>query len=51
MGKIYARLIYKYQIYGTDTTYHCIADVQVRKPQYVEATRAAYLELFGVECP
>lgn len=51
MGKIYARLIYKYQTYGIETSYTCIADVEEKKPQYVEATQAAYLELFGEECP
>lgn len=51
MGKIFARLIWKYQTYGINTSYHCIADVEDRKPAYVDATKEAYLELFGVDCP
>lgn len=48
MGKIYARLIYDYQEKGIDTSVHSIADV---KPKYKDATRAAYMELFGKEAP
>ncbi len=48
MGKIYARLINKYVEFGIDTGYTCIGDV---KEKYKDATRAAYLELFGEEAP
>ncbi len=48
MGKVNARLIHDYVAYGIDTTVHCIADV---KAKYKDATRAAYLVLFGTEAP
>lgn len=48
MGKIYARLIYKYQTYGEDTKYKTLADVP---DKHKEATKAAYWELFGLKVP
>lgn len=48
MGKVYARLIYKYQYEGYDTKYHTLADVPEK---YKEATREAYWDLFGLEIP
>ena len=48
MGKVYARLIHDYVAYGIDTTVHSIADV---KAKYKDATRSAYMELFGQAAP
>jgi hypothetical protein len=48
MGKIYARLIYNYQTYGTDTKYKTLADVPEK---HQEATRVAYFELYGMNVP
>jgi len=45
MGKIYARLIHKTLVEGITTSYSCLADVPVK---YQTATKAAYLELFGI---
>lgn len=47
-GKIYARLINKYVVYGLETGYHSIADVPTK---YKDATREAYRILFGVDAP
>ena len=47
-GKIYARLINAYVVYGTHTGYHSVSDVPAK---YRDATRHAYKELFGVDAP
>ena len=48
IGKVNARLIHDYVAYGIQTTVRCIADV---KEKYKDATRAAYLALFGTDAP
>ena len=48
MGKIYARLIYKYVTYGINTGYKKLSDVPVK---YQGDTKIAYKELFGADCP
>ena len=48
MGSVYADLIHEYVTYGTETGYHCIADV---KEKYQEKTRVAYKKKFGVDAP
>lgn len=48
MGKIYARLIYKYVTYGINTGYKKLSDVPVK---YQGDTKIAYKELFGTDCP
>lgn len=47
-GKIYARLIYKWQTYGIETKYKSLAQVPEK---YKEATRQAYWDLYGLEVP
>ena len=46
MGKIYARLIYKYKVEHIETPYHSLSDVPAK---YREATQVAYKELFGLD--
>lgn len=48
IGKVNARLIHDYVAYGIETTVRCIAEV---KAKYQDATRAAYLALFGTAAP
>lgn len=48
MGKIYARLIHKYNYEGIDTAYHTINDVPAK---YQAATRVAWDELYGTPIP
>ena len=48
IGKVNARLIHDYVAYGIETTVRCIADVRAK---YQDATRAAYLALWGVNAP
>lgn len=47
-GKIYARLINKYVVYGIDTGYTRIADVPEK---YQDVTRQAYIQLFKGDAP